>query len=93
MDTRIGDCSDEDDESIKSPLYLSKTYRDFYKDFDNAAAAEGILGENRKKLEERIKNALRSNFQDKEEIAQIILPVYVRLRAIGYNPFDLEFGM
>ena len=80
----IDSTADQELKSYYSDLYLSKTWRKFFEDIDRAAEAEGFMGEKRRELENQIKQ--RGTMT---QVNETILPIYIRLRAMGYNHQEL----
>lgn len=74
--------------SDTSDLYRKQTPREFFATIDRALKRLGIPIEDVKRLQYLRSNAAE-HVQHKQELNELILPAYVQLRAIGYNPIDL----
>jgi hypothetical protein len=79
MDTQIGSYLQGLDTS-HSPLYLSKTYREFFSDYDKAMVDTGV---NFETLIPLIKEKKIAHW----EVNAIILPGYVNMRMQGYSHY------
>jgi len=79
MDMQIGKYL-QGDETSHSALYLSKTYREFFSDYDKAMADSGVDYDTLIPLikEHRIAHS---------EVNAIILPGYVNMRMKGYSHY------
>lgn len=84
LNKRIGDTLKEMDKRHFSNYYLGKTYEEFFADIDRSAESEGFVGKRREELEKQIKQKRKST-----QTNETILPIYFRLRAMGYKHQEL----
>ena len=74
-------------EGLDSPKYAvaGKTLRQFYRDIDQAIQEEGIdIGQI-----ERLQQRVIGDIKAKGELLRLVIPVFIRLRQMGYSYEDL----
>lgn len=70
-----------------SDLYENQTPKQFWETVDKALEAEGISIEDVKQMQTQLNK--ESDFALTNELIKLTFSAYVRLRALGYNRYDL----
>lgn len=89
---RIGFQDDIEAQQRKDPnKRLGKSMREYWDDIDTALEEEGIGKEGIKNIQDGIRSESENLKKLAEKLNPLLLPVYLRLRSIGYSHEDLTY--